>query len=113
MLLNFNTLRTALTAPITEIRATGGGATSDVWLQIKADILNTNITALTCKEVGVAGTVALAGVAVGAFDSVKTAAEKMVRVRKVFNPTTKHTNTYKNLYKNYEKMYIAVKGLRE
>ena len=40
MLLNFNTMK-ALTGEIKEIRATGGGATSDVWLQIKADILET------------------------------------------------------------------------
>lgn len=112
MLLNFNTLSAALTAPITEIRATGGGATSDVWLQIKADILNTAITALTCKEVGAAGTAALAGVAVGAFDTVKDAVAKMVKVRKVFTPTTKHTNQYQELYKRYALMYTAVKGLR-
>ena len=32
--------------------ATGGGASSDVWLQIKADILNRPITALLAKEAG-------------------------------------------------------------
>lgn len=112
MLLNFDTLRGALTAPITEIRATGGGATSDVWLQIKADILNTSITALTCKEVGAAGTAALAGVAVGAFDSVKSATEKMVKVRKVFTPTTKHTQCYADLYNRYGLMYNMMRELR-
>lgn len=112
MLLNFNTLSAALTAPITEIRATGGGATSDVWLQIKADILDTAITALSCKEVGAAGTAALAGVAVGAFQTVKDATEKMVKVRKVFTPSTKYTNLYKNLYKRFALMYTTVKGLR-
>jgi len=111
MLLNFNTLK-ALTAPIAEIRATGGGASSDVWLQIKADILGTAITALSCKEVGAAGTAALAGAAVGAFGSLKTATEKMVEVRKVFTPIEENTAAYTVLYKKYEKMYTAVKELR-
>ncbi|MGN0492420.1 MAG: L-fuculokinase, partial [Acutalibacteraceae bacterium] len=55
MLLNFNKM-SALTGKIDEIRASGGGATSDIWLQIKADILNSEITALAAKEVGAAGT---------------------------------------------------------
>lgn len=51
MLLNFNKM-SALTGKIDEIRASGGGAASDIRLQIKADILNSEITALAAKEVG-------------------------------------------------------------
>lgn len=51
MLLNFNKM-SAPTGKIDEIRASGGGAASDIRLQIKADILNSEITALAAKEVG-------------------------------------------------------------
>lgn len=51
MLLNFNKM-SVLTGKIDEIRASGGGAASDIRLQIKADILNSKITALAAKEVG-------------------------------------------------------------
>lgn len=110
MLLNFNTMK-SLTGEIEEIRATGGGATSDVWLQIKADILNTEITALSCKEVGAAGTAALAGVAVGGFDELQKAISKMVTVRKVFEPNKENSIIYSELYKKYANLYNAVKGL--
>ena len=110
MLLNFNTLK-AQTGDITEIRATGGGAASDVWLQIKADILGTAITALSCKEVGAAGTAALAGVAIGAFASLAGTVKKMAATRKVFAPQPEKSKRYAALYKKYKNLYSAVKGL--
>ena len=110
MLLNFNKMR-ALTGKIDEIRASGGGATSDVWLQIKADILNSEITALAAKEIGAAGTAALAGRAVGIYENLREAAAKMVPVRKVFSPNPENTEKYNELYHKYEKLYDAVKEL--
>ena len=110
MLLNFNTMK-SLTGKIKEIRATGGGATSNVWLQIKADILNTEITALSCKEVGAAGTTALAGLAVGGFEGLQNAVSKMVTVRKVFEPNKENSIIYSEIYKKYANLYNAVKGL--
>lgn len=110
MLLNFNALKSQ-SGKIEEIRATGGGATSDVWLQIKADILNAEITALSCKEVGAAGTVALTGVAVGAFKEMKTPISQMVTVRKIFKPNEDNTKTYCSHYKKYANLYCAIKGL--
>ena len=110
MLLNFNTMK-ELTGEIKEIRATGGGATSDVWLQIKADILNTEIIALSCNEVGAAGTAALAGVATGVFGKIEDIIQNMAIVRKVFFPNKGNSEIYSNLYKKYANIYNAVKGL--
>ncbi len=110
MLLNFRTLGDCAKG-ITEIRATGGGATSDVWLQIKADILNTAITALTCKEVGAAGTAALAGYAVGAYTDLAATVGKMAAVRKAFVPNEARRDHYARLYEKYANLYTAVKNL--
>ncbi len=110
MLLNFNTMK-AQTGEIGEIRATGGGATSNVWLQIKSDILGTEIMALDCKEVGAAGTAALAGMAMGGFSDLTAAVSKMAPVRKVFKPDAENSKAYAELYKKYANLYKAVKGL--
>ena len=110
MLLNFNTMK-ALTGKIEEIRATGGGATSDVWLQFKDDILATEITALSCKEVGAAGTTALACFAIGVFHDLSSAVSNMVTVRKVFAPGKERSEIYSKYYKKYANLYNAVKGL--
>lgn len=110
MLLNFDTMK-AQTGEIKEIRATGGGATSNVWLQIKADILGSEIVALDCKEVGAAGTAALTGIAIGCLSDLEDAANKMAPVRKVFSPDMQKTKAYAELYKKYANLYKAVKGL--
>lgn len=111
MLLNFNKM-SLLTDKIDEIRASGGGANSDVWLQIKADILNSEITALAAKEIGAAGTAALTGMSIGAFDDLEGAVEKMASVRRVFTPNTENLREYNRLYSKYARLYDAVKELR-
>lgn len=110
ILLNFNTMK-SMTGEISEIKATGGGATSDVWLQIKADILNTNIIALSCQEVGAAGTAALAAVAGGAVASLSEMTEKMAVVRRVIKPNPQNAAQYAELYRKYANLYRAIKGL--
>ncbi len=107
---NFDILR-QLTGDIEQVKATGGGATSDVWLQIKADILGTALTATDCKEVGAAGTAALAGVAVDAFSDLATAVEGMVKTRRVFTPDAARHKQYMELYSRYVHLYRAVKEL--
>lgn len=110
MKLNFNTMK-PLTGEINEIRATGGGATSDLWLQIKADILNTDITALNCKEVGAAGTSAVTGVACKVYENLSSAVSKMAPVRRVFSPNAEKSAVYAELFKKYEKIYTFTKSL--
>jgi xylulokinase len=101
----------SFTGEIGEIRATGGGASSDVWLQIKADILGTPITALSGGEIGAAGTAALTGVAIGAYSSLKKTVAASGGVRKVFYPNESNKAAYAELYKKYANLYNAVKNL--
>ncbi len=110
MLLNFNTMKSQI-EEIKEIRATGGGATSDVWVQIKADILNTEITALNCKEVGCAGTSALVGKAIGLFPDIKASVSNMAQTRKIFTPKAENTSVYAEYYSKYKNLYNAIKQL--
>lgn len=108
--LNFESLKD-YSEEIKQLRATGGGASSDVWLSIKADILNMEITALECREVGAAGTAALAGKAVGIYDDLKTTTEKMAPVRRVFRPNKARAERYGALYAKYRNLYGALKNL--
>ncbi len=87
--------------------ATGGGANSDVWLQIKADVLNTSVSALDGSEIGGAGTAYLAGKAVGIFDDNT----RLLKERKVFHPNAEKHEFYKEQFKKYKRIYSAVKGV--
>ena len=85
--------------------ATGGGANSDIWLQIKADVLNTAVTALDGNEIGGAGTAYLAGKAVGMYEDRTS----LLKERKVFYPNFEKYEFYKKQFKKYKKIYTAVK----
>lgn len=97
----------------TKLYATGGGARSDVWLQIKADILDRPITALSAKEEGACGTCMLAGVAVGAYRDLLEAKAAFVRERATYSPDTKQAEAYKPYYGAYRKLYDAVRPIVE
>ncbi len=110
MLLNFNVLK-KYTGDVKEIRATGGGASSDVWLQIKADILGTKICSMSCKEVGCAGTAALTCAAVGLFENLSSAVNKVSSVSKCYYPDHNNVKIYAGKFLKYKDLYKAVNSL--
>ncbi len=110
--LNMDVISEFLPTP-TKLRATGGGATSDKWLQIKADILGVEITALSASEVGGAGSAALSGFASGVFSDLEEAVRIMVPERKSFVSEDTYKNEYLSAMKKYKNLYKAVKGLEE
>ena len=72
-----------LSLDVEEIRAMGGGATSPLWCQMKADMTGKRLVTLKNKETACLGSAILAGVGVGAFPSVEAAAE-MIEPGRVF-----------------------------
>ena len=70
-----------------EVRSTGGGASSPLWCQIKADMTGKNIAILETDETACLGSAILAGVGIGIFEDVKSVAEKTVKIKRVFTPS--------------------------
>ncbi len=93
--------------------ATGGGASSDVWLQIKADILNRPITTLSAKEVGACGTCMMTGVAIGIYKDLFEAKKAFVKEKKTFLPNPENVKKYQRYYQAYKKIYAAVRPIIE
>ena len=88
-----------------EIRATGGGASSPLWCQIKADMTGKKITTLENAESACLGSAIVAGTAIGIFDSVKSAADKIVKTKKTYIPSgDDYTVVYKKFCEAEEKM---------
>lgn len=112
MLLNLNYLKKAGIKPQV-LYAAGGGASSEVWMQMKANILGISITALDAPEVGSVGTIMLTGVAVGAFKDMRSAAGIMVKKRKIYHPETILHKKHLKVYERYEKLYAAVRSLMQ
>jgi xylulokinase len=96
---------------INKLRAVGGGAKSDLWLQIKADIMQCKIERLNVSEAGTLGTAIMAGVATGAFTSIEDASKKIVKVSKEFYPNTKFREKYIENYNRYKRVYKNIKDI--
>lgn len=96
---------------VAPLRATGGGAKSRVWMQMKADVLNVPVTALETAEAGAAGSAMLAGVARGVFRDPMEASAVMVRERETFYPREDAHKRYDAVYQRYQKLYEAVRPL--
>lgn len=93
------------------LRATGGGAASDVWMQMKADILNIPITSLQNKEAGAAGGAIAAGIGAGIFADWKDAAAQMIKEKKTYEPRADRNAQYREFYGKYRKIYAAIRTL--
>ncbi len=93
------------------LHATGGGARSEVWTQMKADILNVPFTTLKTANAGTVGSAMLTGIAVGCFKDLEDAAAHMVEKTKVYQPDAARHEKYMEVYSRYRKVYDVVRGL--
>ena len=88
---------------VDEIRAMGGGATSPLWCQMKADMTGKKLVTLENKETACLGSAILAAVGVGAFASVEDAA-KLIRLDRVYAPTGANYDACYERYLAYDKL---------
>lgn len=93
------------------LNATGGGARSKVWMQMKADILGHPITALETVDAGTVGCAMLTGVGTGVFSDLYDAAEHMVHKTEVYYPRQEMHDRYMEIYARYKNLYKAVRPL--
>ena len=89
--------------------ATGGGANSEKWLQIKADIQNIPYKILRSSEGGLCGCAMLQAAALGGVQNLHEARDIFVRYEKEFVPNSAKHIAYEKQYKKYEKLYKTIK----
>jgi len=88
----------------TEIRAVGGGAKSDYWLQIKSNIFGKTIVSLDVEEAGIVGAAILAGTATGVFQDISAALKVFIKKRKSFLPDKTEMAFYEKQYEKYKRI---------
>jgi xylulokinase len=72
---------------VREIRVTGGGASSPLWVQMKSDVTGKTLKTVSESETACLGSAIFAAVGSGVFDSVSSAAVKLVSTDKVYKPS--------------------------
>jgi xylulokinase len=95
---------------INELRAIGGGAKSEMWTQLKADVTGKKITTLNVTEAGCLG-VAMLACAADTGKSVNELAANWVQPISVLYPQSEITNWYNKRFKIYRDLYNTVKAI--
>ena len=91
--------------------AIGGGAKSDFWLQMQADIFNKKVVALTNEQGPGLGAAMIAAVGLGWFVSLQDCAKKFVHFGKEYQPNPANVAKYDQLYDLYHQVYEQTKEL--
>ncbi|MCL1808717.1 MAG: FGGY-family carbohydrate kinase [Clostridiales bacterium] len=93
------------------LRATGGGARSPLWLQMKADVLDIPVETLETSDAGAVGGAMAAAVSLGAFRCLEEAASCFVKTGKLILPNRERTKLYDKKYSRYIKIRQAMLSL--
>lgn len=89
------------------IIASGGGASSSVWLQIQADILEKEIYVCKVKEQACLGACILAGIGSGILKSAEDGVERFVSYRHdCYEPRKQYQNMYREQHEMYQNLYV-------
>jgi xylulokinase len=96
---------------IDELRAIGGGARSDLWLQLKADVTGIPVVAPRVTDAACWGAALLAGCGAGCFDSLVQAAAEGVHLERRFEPDGELVGRYAERYALYTDLYPTLSDL--
>ncbi len=96
---------------VKEVHSMGGGARSDLWLQIKADICGYTFVKMMEEETATLGAAILASVRTGDYDSYEEAVRAMVKTGRRFLPDISNTAMYKRGFSLYSELYKHLKPL--
>lgn len=97
-------------APVQQLLATGGGARSQTWLQILADVLQTELIAPPAAEGAAYGAAILAMVGVGVYPDLEAALKILPPVSNAVQPQS--SAVYESPFEQFQRLYEALKAVR-
>ncbi|HSB72937.1 MAG TPA: FGGY family carbohydrate kinase [Candidatus Methylomirabilis sp.] len=97
--------------PVREVRLVGGAARSDLWSQIRADVLGLPILRMPVREASALGAAILAAVGAGCFSDVASAAEKMSGAGEPIRPRCETHARYNEVFAAFERLDRMLRGM--
>jgi xylulokinase len=95
--------------PISEVRASGGGARSALWRQIQADVTGREHVTINVDEGPAFGVALLAGVGSGVWGSAAEACRATIQVSDRCPPSSSASQVYEGYYSVYRSLYACLK----
>ena len=90
----------------------GGGARSDLWCRIQAEVYGQRVETLASDEGAAYGAALLAGVGIGVWETVDEACAKTIRVAKSFKPDRTNVEIMNRRFEEYRKLYPRLRNVR-
>jgi xylulokinase len=106
---SFTLIQQAGLGAIEQVRISGGGAKSQLWRQIMADVLNVELVTVNTTEGAAFGAALLAGVGAGLYADVLSAADAMIQITGRTAPEAGAAAVYPACYERYRALYPALK----
>jgi xylulokinase len=106
----FEALEASSGGPITLVSTGGGGARSDVWCQLKADVLGKTLRRTDVPDVAALGAAILAGVGSGVFAGLVPAVRGLVGYEREFAPNPARAAHYAERFARYRQLYEALRA---
>ena len=95
---------------IDEIRSIGGGSKSELWNQIKADVLGLPIAILKDSSGAAVGDAYLAGLGSGSFSDIRDVINSTVSIENRYLPNKANHDYYQERYARFRNLYESLKG---
>ena len=105
---SFELLKSAGIASIHQVRVSGGGARSDLWRQILADVFEAELATVNTTEGAAYGAALLAGVGVGQWSGVDAACAQAIQITGRVAPQADQAALYRRWYAEYRALYPAL-----
>ncbi len=98
-----------LNIPVREMRLSGGGAKSNLWKQIFADVLDQSACTINAEQGPAYGVALLAAVGSGQFKNIEEACKATIEVVKKTAPKKSAVRMYNKMFPIYQSLYPSLK----
>lgn len=94
-----------------QLRLTGGGARSELWRQILADVMGRELVITSTAEGPALGAALMAGVGTAVYASLEEACDAAVTITERIEPRQEHKAVYDRTYAIYRDLYPALRDI--
>lgn len=98
----------AFERPVEDVRVSGGGAESELWTGLFADLLEDTVRVPDGTEMGALGAAICGGVAADVYESTQTAVAETVGIRRTQEPDPERVDRYRTLADAFEQSREAM-----